>query len=303
VADYLAGRWEPAAAGLAGAEELLTDRCTGVMWELDSARSFSMGAQYWLGNFRRLAERFPALAKDAHDRGDIYASTQIGTFLAHLVLLSAGDAVAASRHAKEAMTRWPQDGVQMPHLWEFMSIVHIALYTRRGREAWELACRFWPALKYSLLLEVQLMRILMLDLRGRAAIAAAGQVPVGTDRERCLADALRCAQQMHKQRTQWGKPIALIIEAGVHYCSQRNDEALRCLEGAQRSADAHRMQMIAAVARRRRGDLIGGSEGFALVAASEAWMRAEGITDPPAMAIMFAPWQPAASTRSSMAAE
>ncbi len=48
------------------------------------------------------------------------------------------------------------------------------------------------------------------------------------------------------------------------------------------------MAMMSAAARRRLGELKGGSNGQALIDESEAAMRAEGVRDPARLTAMFA---------------
>jgi eukaryotic-like serine/threonine-protein kinase len=49
------------------------------------------------------------------------------------------------------------------------------------------------------------------------------------------------------------------------------------------------MALYAAVAKRRRGELMGGDEGQALVQQADDWMRGEQIKNPQGMATMLAP--------------
>ncbi|HKW02173.1 MAG TPA: hypothetical protein VJN96_20290, partial [Vicinamibacterales bacterium] len=49
------------------------------------------------------------------------------------------------------------------------------------------------------------------------------------------------------------------------------------------------MRLCAAAARRRRGELLGGTEGRAAIAAVDAWMAANTIKNPARMTAMLAP--------------
>jgi hypothetical protein len=49
------------------------------------------------------------------------------------------------------------------------------------------------------------------------------------------------------------------------------------------------MGLHAAAARRRRGELIGGADGEALVREADAWMRGQDVRDPGRMAALIAP--------------
>ena len=69
--------------------------------------------------------------------------------------------------------------------------------------------------------------------------------------------------------------------------------AVPLLESAETGLAAAEMALHAAAARRRRGELIGGETGRALVCAAEAWMAGQGIKSPERMTAMLAPgrWQ------------
>jgi len=46
-----------------------------------------------------------------------------------------------------------------------------------------------------------------------------------------------------------------------------------------------------AIARRKKGELLGGDEGRALIAQADEWMAGEGIVNPARLASAFVPWQ------------
>jgi hypothetical protein len=290
VSDYLVGNWKPAAAAISDAERLLTDHCTGVTWELDSSRFFGLWALYQLGELKAIADRFPALLKDAHDRGDLYASTTISGLLAHLTHLAAADPEGASRHTAEAIRRWAQSGFHMPHLWELWSSADIAIYQGRGVDAYTKIHKTWPALEHSLLLKVQFTRVSMLDLKGRAALSAAVGTSAGADRRHFCDVALGCARAMERLGVAWAGALALMIRAGVHRLQGEGDREVHLLTLAQDALMALDMNLLAAVVRRRRGELIGGDEGAVLIADGNAWMRAQEVRDRSAFARMLAPW-------------
>jgi hypothetical protein len=49
------------------------------------------------------------------------------------------------------------------------------------------------------------------------------------------------------------------------------------------------MKLFAAVARRRRGELVGGDEGAGLIAQATAWMESQNIRNPSRMSDMVVP--------------
>ena len=52
------------------------------------------------------------------------------------------------------------------------------------------------------------------------------------------------------------------------------------------------MALWHAVAKRRKGELAGGDEGDALLAAADVWLTGEGITNPERITAVFAPGFP-----------
>ena len=67
------------------------------------------------------------------------------------------------------------------------------------------------------------------------------------------------------------------------------EAALRFLESAEAGFTAASMALHAAAARRRRGELMGGDAGRALVSGSDAWMTAQAIKAPERMTAVLAP--------------
>ena len=88
-------------------------------------------------------------------------------------------------------------------------------------------------------------------------------------------------------------PITHALRAGIARVRGRDEERVRrLLEAAAAEFDACDMALHAAAVRRRLGDLIGGTEGAALVAAADTWMRAQGIVNATRMTTMLVPGFP-----------
>ena len=289
-ADYLVGQWSAAASALVLAEEILAEECTGVIWELDSARFFGLSCQWHLGEFRVIADRFPQLLADAQDRGDVYACTALRGHFGHMVHLARADLEAASGDTAEAIRDWSGEGFHQPHLWNLWSLTNIALYEQRGLDAWLAVQKTWRPLRRSLLLYVQYNRIVMLDLKGRAAIAAAFETAQNGLRESLLDAATRCATRLEHEGVRWAAACAQLLRAGVQRCLGREQSALELITQAHNSFIESDMTLLAEVAGRRRGELMGGTHGAALVAESDRFLRSRGVSEPSAIARMFAPW-------------
>lgn len=104
-----------------------------------------------------------------------------------------------------------------------------------------------------------------------------------------LQEAGRAAGRLERENAHWADPLAELVRAGIASVENRSEDAARSLSDAERAFEAVDMALYAAVARRRRGELIGGDEGQALVERADDWMRGEGIRNPSGMAMMLAP--------------
>ena len=82
--------WKAAEASLERAEVLFRDHCTGVTWERDTGQNFALWALYQMGEFAELRRRWTVLYREAQERGDLYAASNLSTLYATLIKL-AGD--------------------------------------------------------------------------------------------------------------------------------------------------------------------------------------------------------------------
>ncbi|MFQ5792273.1 MAG: hypothetical protein ACE5JI_17525, partial [Acidobacteriota bacterium] len=213
-AAFLQGRFKKAHELSERAEEILRERCTGVAWERFNAQFFSIAPLFWLGELKELSCRLPAVLKDAWDRGDLYAVTQLRTSRAQLAAayLAADEPDKAREEVRRAMEGWSRQGFHIQHLEEMQVQVDIALYCGKGELAWKLISEQWPALKRSLLLRVQNILIESLASRASSALAAAAS---GVEPNSLLRVAERDARGLEREKMAWGDPLARLIRAGV----------------------------------------------------------------------------------------
>jgi hypothetical protein len=106
---------------------------------------------------------------------------------------------------------------------------------------------------------------------------------------RALTAAEEDARRIERERTPWGNALAGLVRAGIASARGDRDGALGLAAGAERDLSAADMALHAAVARRRRGEILGGAQGAALVAAADAWMSERRVRSPERIARMLAP--------------
>ena len=290
-ADYFAGRFPAAVTLLDRAARLFREQCTGVGWELDTSQVFGLWARIYQGEFAELSSRFQALDQEARERGDRYMESTLGTYPGVLARLAADQPGEARDLGEGAIAQWSQHGFHVQHLTHYYGNTYIDLYEGDGEAAWRRAERTWPEIRASLLPRIQHVKVDVLQLRGRSAVAAAAQA---RDPGPLLLAAEAFARQLDRERMAWGQAVATLIRAGV--CSIRGDEARckRLLVEALSRAEAAHLGLFAAAARRRLGSLLGGDEGREHVARADAWMAGQNIKDPARMVACLVPGFPTA---------
>jgi len=290
MAAFLEGRWKNARELLERGEAILLEGCTGVVWELGTARLMGCASLFFMGQFRELINRVPVLLQDAERRGDLYEATALGTRVAHACSLAADQPEQAQSQVTQAMERWSAQGFHIQHWWSMIAQVEIALYAGEALKAWELLARFWPALRRSLLLRIQYILIESLHHRAATALAVAANCAGQTyQRRRLRRSAQDDAERIERERMPWGDPLAQLIRAGVVSLDGRVDDALALLSAAEIGFQAADMSLYAAAARRRKGQLVAGDEGRKLIAGADAWMAGQQIQNPERMTAMLAP--------------
>ncbi|MCB9561869.1 MAG: AAA family ATPase [Kofleriaceae bacterium] len=211
IVAFLCGRWRDARDLSDRAEAELRARTVGAAWEISTSQMFSLWASVQLGDLGGLEGRLDQIVADAHARGDLYAATHVAIGHAHMVGLAADDPDRVRAGAIHAMRRWSQAGFQMPHCFDVWAQAQTDLYVDGacGDAAWRRVEAAWPAIRGSMLLRVQLIRVLMHYLRGRAALAVRGDEPAA---RRAAADA---AARLAGDDAGWAQPMAVALRAAL----------------------------------------------------------------------------------------
>jgi hypothetical protein len=131
-----------------------------------------------------------------------------------------------------------------------------------------------------MLLRVQILRVIALGFRARAALEAARIAP----EPRLLRMAERDVRRMLRTGTPYATAAGTLLEAGLHELRGRRDEALAALVRAEEGLSSCQLGLAAAIARRQRGILLGDAE---LVAEGDAFIREQGLPSPARAARLF----------------
>ena len=289
LATYHSGQFRSAITLADEAESLLRERCTGVTWETSLAQFTGLRCLWFMGRVSELVSRARVLIERADDRGSRWAATMMGAYLVWSGGLAlSDDPLRAQQELDDRMSLWPPDKFYLPQFWAGHGGVHIALYAGDVQRASTLMATDWRRLERAQFLRLHWIHIVSLDLRARCMVAEA----VAGGGEQLLRQADRGAARLERLGVAAASAFGLLIRAGVSAVHGDQPGALRQLNAAEEASRAADMGLHAAVARRRRGELLGGDEGRTLVAEAEAWMALEGVKNPARMCAALAPGFP-----------
>lgn len=283
---YLSGDWPAALRQSEAAEKLLSERCTGVLWELSAARRFLLSSLAFMGRLRSLGQRAPALLRDARQRSNLYAETDLHTRLLTPALLAAGDPDRAIADSESALRRWSHQGFHLQHYNHLMTATQCDMYRGQPRAALARMQATWPALSRSMLLRIQSLRVELLHLRGRLSLQCMG---AGGPERGPLREVRGWVKQLRTERVDWADGCAASLEAGLAGLHGDHRAAEAALRQAISTFDGCQMALHAAAARARLADRLGGQEGNALRGQSDAYFAAEGVVAPDRMTRLMNP--------------
>jgi len=288
-AAVLGGRWTEALELCARAERLLLQRCTGTVWERDILQMLWCNSLWYVGRLDELAAEVPARLRDACERGDRLASTNLRTGLAFTAWLIADDPDGGARELGAARAEWSQAEFHVQHAQMVHAEALLALYQGDAGAARDALLAARPGARSALLHHIQMHRIMMSDLEGRAALAAAlvrGIPP--RRRKRLIAEASRAARRLARERVAWARALGAVLAAEVLAARGDTRRAIAATTRAEEACRIADLELHAVIARRRRGQLLGEDGRFA-VADSDRWLAERGVRKPAELARVLAP--------------
>ena len=283
---YFAERWLEALHFSKKAEALFRERCTGVAWETATASAFTLWSLAKMGDVAELRRICPALLKEARERGDLYSITNLTTQIMTMVRLSADQPEDARAEVDSVMRRWSQNGYHVQHHDALLAHVPLELYCGQPAAAWERVRREWSAFRWSLLSQVQDVRVEMLQMR---AYAALGMAVCSRDNEAFRSSAAADARRLRREQLPWTAALADYVEGAVSALGGDKLTAARHLTRAVSGFDAVNASLYAAATRKQLASLIDGRDAGHHQSAADAWFRSQGIQDNRRMTAAYAP--------------
>ncbi|HEY0077768.1 MAG TPA: protein kinase [Pyrinomonadaceae bacterium] len=287
IAAYLVGEWKKGSEMCERAAEILRDRCTGVTWELTILNRFMLTTLMYMGEMAEVMRRLPLLISTYKEQGNLYGATDLRTRL-NLAWLASDEPDRGRAEIIEAMHEWPHKGFHLQHYGFMHSHAQIMLYTGDSLFAWKYLEEQWPALRSSMLMRIQLLRIEAAHLQARCALAVA-RAETGAERSRFLRAAERIARRIEREEMRWTEPVVALLRAGIAETRGDSASAHRLLSSAAEGFQTFDMHLYAAVSRRRLGQMLGGDEGRTLFESAGEWMRRQEIKNPQLLTRTLAP--------------
>lgn len=284
--EYLSGEWVKARRLLELAEQKLQSQAVGAIWEVASTRFLLNAALYYLGDLKTLMHRVTATLDDADLRGALFESATLRLGHASTVYLMRDNPERALRVVEETIGRWGHQTFLLQHHLARTSLAHTHVYMGRSEKALAVLDDTWPALRDSKMLHSQYLRIDAGFLRCRVLVACAADARKRNSAY--LAEALKFADKIAIEKTNWVKPAVDLVRAGV---SSFDDPAATraSLEAALAGFEACSMGLFAHAARYRLGSVIGGEEGLAHQRVAFAYFTGEGVRNVGRFLATFAP--------------
>jgi tetratricopeptide (TPR) repeat protein len=287
-AMFAVGDWPAAEHCCDQALRVLRDHSAGTIWELNAAQLLRLGALLYQGRLRNVSREVPMLVAAAHERGNLYLETELRTRM-NLMWLVADAPEEGERQANEAIGCWSEAGFHRQHYNHVVARVQTELYRRHALAAWRTIAGNWSSLERELLLRIQFQRIEARYLRARCALLMAA---TGHNARHFRSRARRDASSIARENMPWSDPLSSLLTAGVAYLEGNLSAACGKLTEAAAGFDRAHMNLYAAVARRRLGELAADEDSQERRRQADAWMTSEGIVNASRITRLIAPGFP-----------
>ena len=285
ITSFYMGEFAAARDACERAERVFREQSTGLVWEVNTAQTFASSSLYYLGDFAELARRVPVRLREARERGDLYAAADVAAGRPIVAWLMEEDVSGAQQAIREAMASWSATGFHLQRYFGLFAEVQVDLYAGHGLDALQRVTARWRALARSMVLRVQVIRLEAFHLRARCALAATA---TARDPAPLLLSAERDARRIAREERPWSDPLAHLVLAAVRVARGQAD-AVELLSKAVAEFEAAHMTAFATAARRRQGELIGGTAGAELITQADVWLRSQGVRQPKSFTDMLAP--------------
>jgi hypothetical protein len=285
VIGFLAGDVAASVSGLAAAEARLRGQPRAAVLLCSNVRLLRLCALSITGRLGEMRRTVATYLGDADRRGDVYTAAATRR-LGCLAWLASGMPARARAALDETPWLAPPGMFHIQHLYELEARVWLALYEGTAAAAADELGEGFARLRAARFDKIQIVRAKATWQRAQLDLAAA---PQALDRERRLRQVARAARRLEREKVAYAQAWAGLLRAGI--ACQRGDAigASARLRDVISVAEGAGLELCAAAARRRLGELRGGDAGAALIQEADAWLRGQGVQDLARMVEVVAP--------------
>ena len=282
---FVSGQWQDSLKHSREAERILSAGCTGVAWELSTLRIFTLWSLLYSGQFRELRETAAVWRDEGLERGDLFKAVSIGAGTLPVCELIADRADTAMDTLESSLALWTRRNYNLQRAVAVFIRTWIHLYRGEAAAAYDLNTREWPELRKSHFLRVSGTRQWLYFGRAQSALSLAVTAP---NRQTLLKTAEQGADVLQADDKPFARPLATLTRAGLARIKDDVPQAVKLLQQAAGEFQHLDMQMFAAFAKRRLGELTPGEQGRALIGEADEAMRSEGVVNPARLTDAFA---------------
>jgi tetratricopeptide (TPR) repeat protein len=254
--------------------------CTGVEWEHDATNIYDQLSALYAGDYAYIARTTPSLLDQAVRKRRVWAATMLSGFAGMMAWLTNDDVHGYRQKLMEARgLGQPGEDAGWPAMLLLYAEALLSIYAGEPLRAFETFAAEHESARRTPISRMALTGALgYATHRGRCAAAALGSASVSPAQRQQLVAALKESIGTLKRRGMTrSQGMGAMLEAALAAAQGQDRKAVEELRAAVAKFDEAEVRMHAAAARRRLGQLIGGTEGRELVTLGEAFMREQGV--------------------------
>ena len=225
IASCAAVRFEEAIGILREAVVRFRAQVPGSAFEVTTSYFFLFVAQAYSGRYGELRPRLEEALVDAKERGDHYAEIMLRLGILNSTWIFAGEPGRARREVEEARRALPNDRFRAVNYQALVAECYIDVYEGKYERAYELIHATLPAVRRSLILQLQAYRAELAALRGRVAIACA-MTATGRRRGALIREATRLIPDIAATPGALGRVNSRVVRLNAAMIRGRREEAL-----------------------------------------------------------------------------
>jgi hypothetical protein len=271
-------RWRRAGERLGPAEQILRAHCDDVAWELQTSITCQRMCSFWMGDYQQLVISAAELCKEAAERGDRYTLVQIRAQWMSFAAALGGNFAGAHREIDEVIDVSSSETSPVERTFSLLAHLRVDLCEGAATRALGRLSRYRPGLVGRLTQRSTVIRMIYDSTVANVLLAAASSAE-RAEAPRLYARAERIARSGVRKHVECTAPLAALVLAAARATEGQEERALRLLGEAEAGFEAESMQAHVAAARIRRGQLLGGDTGRALVAQGEQFLTGQGVRD------------------------